>query len=200
MSLGIPLLLCTLAFGPATPPGERTPPRERTRIADTIDYHVRATDPLLHAWISNGGAESATLKSLIDELVASDIIVHVVLVDRIAGGVNGHLYFVTTTPTARYLRIEVTRVGGRADMIALLAHELQHAVEVAHSPGVHDAQSLAGFYLRVGDAMRDTRHYDSAAARVTEDIVRREVLGHHSVPDDELQLMAQLRQQSRSLR
>jgi hypothetical protein len=199
MSLGIPLLMCTLAFGPATPPGERTPSREKTRIADTIDYHVRATDPLLRAWITNGGAQSATLKSLIDELVTSDIIVHVVMVDRISGA-NGHLYFVTTTPTARYLRIEVTRVGGRADMIALLAHELQHAVEVAHSPSVRDANSLATFYLRVGENLRDPRHYDSIAARVTEDIVRREVLGHRSVPDDELQLMAQLRQQSRSVR
>lgn len=199
MSLGIPLLMCTLAFGPAAPPGERTPSRERTRIADTIDYHVRATDPLLRAWITNGGAESATLKSLIDELVASDIIVHVVMVDRLSGA-NGQLYFVTKTPTARYLRIEVTRMGGRADMIALLAHELQHAVEVAHSPGVRDADSLAAFYLRVGENMRDARHYDSIAARVTEDIVRREVLGHRSVPDDELQLMAQLRQQARSTR
>jgi hypothetical protein len=199
MFLGIPLLMCTLAFG-ATPPGERTPSRERTRLADTIDYHVRATDPLLRAWITNGGAESSTLKSLVDELVASDVIVHVVMVDRISGGANGQLYFVTTTPTARYLRIEVTRVGGRADMIALLAHELQHAVEVAHSPGVRDAQSLASFYLRVGDNMRDSRHYDSVAARVTEEIVRREVLGHHTVPDDELQIMAQLRQQTRALR
>jgi hypothetical protein len=199
MSLGIPLLMCTLAFG-ATPPGERTPPRERTKIADTIDYHVRATDPLLRAWITNGGAESATLKSLVDDLVASDIIVHVVMVDHLSGGVNGQLYFVTTTPTARYLRIEVTRRGGRADMIALLAHELQHAVEVAHSPNVRDAQSLASFYLRVGENMRDTRHYDSVAARVTEEIVRREVLGHHTVPDDELQLMAQLRQRSPSVR
>ena len=200
MSLGIPLLMCTLAFGPPTPPGERTPSRERARIADTIDYHVRATDPLLLAGITNGGAESATLKSLIDELVASDIIVHVVMVDRLAGGVNGQLSFVTATATARYLRIEVTRVGGRADMIALLAHELQHAVEVAHSPNVRNAESLAGFYLRVGENMKDWRHYDSMAARVTEDIVRREVLGHHSVPDDELQLMAQLRRQDRSFR
>jgi hypothetical protein len=191
MSVGIPLLVCTLALGPATPS------RERTKIADTVDYHVRATDPLLHAWITNGGAESATLKSLIDQLVASDVIVHVVLLDRIPGGANGQLYFVTTTPTARYLRIEVTRLGGRADMIALLAHELQHAVEVALAPNVRDAESLATFYLRIGDNLKDARHYDSIAARVTEDIVRREVLGHRGVPDDELQLIAQSRQYSR---
>lgn len=194
MFLGIPLLVYTLAFGPPTAS------RERTTMADTIDYHVRATDPLVRAWITNGGAESPTLKALLDELVASDIIVHVVLVDRTSSRASGQLSFVTATPTARYLRIEVTRLDGRADMIALVAHELQHAVEVAHAPGIRDAPSLARFYLTAGENMRDPRHYDSIGARMTEDIVRREVLGHHGVPDDEMQLTAQLRPPARTLR
>ena len=80
MFLGIALVVCTLATGPATPS------RERAKIADTIDYHVRASDPLLRAWIRNGGAESKTLNALLAALTASDVIVHVVLVDRIGGG------------------------------------------------------------------------------------------------------------------
>jgi hypothetical protein len=193
MPLAAPLLVCTLAIGPAAPA------RERSRIADTLDYHVRATDPLVRAWIRNGGAESRTLNGLLADLRASDVIVHVVLVDRIGGGTDGQLYFVTATPTARYLRIEITRLGGRADTIALIAHELQHAAEVAAAPRVRDSESLAAFYLQLG-GIKDPRHYDSAAARVTEDIVRREVLGHRGLPDDEVQLMAQLRQRSHSLR
>src|SRR4029453_18819457 len=128
MSFGLPLLMCTLAIGPATPS------RERPKIADTLDYHVRATDPLVRAWIRNGGSESPTLNGLLADLAASDVIVHVVLVDRIAGGANGQLSFVAATATVRYLRIEITRLGGRADMIALIAHELQHAAEVAGAP------------------------------------------------------------------
>jgi hypothetical protein len=193
MSFGIPLLVCTLAFGPAA----TAPSGDRAKISDTIDYHVRSSDPLVRAWIKNGGSESPTLNALLGQLIESDVIVHVVLVDRIPGGANGQLYFVTKTPTARYLRIEMTRLGGRADTIALLAHELQHAVEVARAPRVRDAQSLAGLYLQLGDSLRDARHYDSAAARVTEDIVRREVLGRRGAPADELQLAAaQSRQRS----
>jgi len=193
MPLAIPLLICMLAFGPATPTRERAP------IADTIDYHVRATDPLVRAWIRNGGAESPTLNRLLAQLTASDVIVHLVLLDRIGGGVDGQLSFVTATPLARYLRIELTRLGGRADMIALIAHELQHAVEVARSPRVRDPQSLATLYLQLGDSMRDPRHFDSVAARLTEDIVRREVLGRRGLPDDEVPLMAQFKR-SHSLR
>jgi hypothetical protein len=186
MSFGLPLLMCTLAIGPATPS------RERPKIADTLDYHVRATDPLVRAWIRNGGSESPTLNGLLADLAASDVIVHVVLVDRIAGGANGQLSFVAATATVRYLRIEITRLGGRADMIALIAHELQHAAEVAGSPRVRDPRSMATLYLHLGASMKDPRRYDSAAARLTEDMVRREVLGHRGLPDDELQLMAQL--------
>jgi hypothetical protein len=110
------------------------------------------------------------------------------------------LYFVTAVPTARYLRIEITRIGSRADVIALIAHELQHAAEIAASPGVRDSTSLSTFYLGMFDNRNDQGHYDSAAARVTEDIVRREMIGHRGPPDEELQLMAQLRRTPRPLR
>ena len=187
MSFGLPLLVCTLAIGPAAAS------RESPRVVNTIDYHVRSTDPLVRAWIKNGAAESQTLSGLLAELAASDVIVHVVLVHRLGGGVDGQLSFVAATPTARYLRIEITRLGARADTIALIAHELQHAAEVAGSPRVRDPQSMATLYLHLGASMKDPRHYDSAAARLTEDTVRREVLGYRGVHGDELQLMAQLR-------
>ncbi len=187
MSFGLSLLVCTLALDPTAAS------RESPRVLNTIDYHVRSTDPLVRAWIKNGAAESQTLSGLLAELAASDVIVHVVLVNRIAGGANGQLYFVTATPTARYLRAEITRVGGRADTIALIAHELQHAAEVAASARVRDSLSLSSLYLGMSEPRRDSGHYDSAAARVTEDIVRREVVSHRTQPDEELQLTAQLR-------
>jgi hypothetical protein len=195
MPLGIPLLVCTLAIGPATPS------RDRPKIVETTDYHVRASNPLVRAWIRNGALESPTLNSLLAELTASDVIVHIELVDRIRSGADGQLYFVTATPTARLLRIEITWVGGRAEMIALIAHELQHAAEVAGARRVRDSVSLATFYLGMLPGNRTaTGHYDSLAARATEDIVRRELLGHRGTPDDELQLMAQYRAPSSPLR
>src|SRR5512141_2906876 len=106
------------------------PVREGARPTDTLAFHVRATDPLMRAWIAKGAAESRTLRDLLAQLAASDIIIHVELVDRIAGGASGQLFFITSTETVRYLRAEIVRGGSRADTIALIAHELQHAAEV----------------------------------------------------------------------
>jgi hypothetical protein len=175
------------------------PPREPIRSNDAVEFHVRTTDPLLRAWITNGAAESQTLHDLLSQLVASDIIVHVQFVDRIPGGASGQLFFVTATPTARYLRAQIVRGGSRADMIALIAHELQHAAEVAAAPRVRDSESLSTLYLGMRDNAGDPNRYDSAAARLTESLVRREVIGHHGIPDDERELMALLTPSRRPL-
>jgi hypothetical protein len=65
---------------------------------------------------------------------------------------------------------------------------------VAAAPRVRDAASLSIFYLGMRDNASDTRRYDSAAARMTESVVRREVISHRGQPDDEIELMAQLKQ------
>lgn len=160
--------------------------------AEAVDYHVRALDPLVRSWIEKGAADSRTLRSLLAELAASDVIVYVELVDRIASGARGQMYFVARTPTARYLRVEIILSGGRADMIALIAHELRHAAEVSASPLVSDSVSLSTFYLGMLENKLDAGHYDSAAARATQDIVRNEILAHRGNPADDLQL-AQLK-------
>ena len=166
--------------------------REIVRNSDAVDFHVRATDSLMRAWIASGANESRTLRELLAQLVASDIIVHVQLVDRIPGGASGQLFFVTATPTARYLRAEIVRGESRTDTIALIAHELQHAAEVAAAPRVRDSKSLSTLYLGMRDNAADPGRYDSAAARLTESLVRREVIAHRSEPDEELLLVAQL--------
>ena len=186
MPLAVTLLVWMLGNHPAAPA------RDLVRDSDTVEFHVRATDPVLRGWIGNGAAESRTLRDLLSRLTASDVIVHLVLVDRLPNGAEGQLYFVTTTPTARYLRAEIVRRGSRSDTIALVAHELQHAAEIAGAPRVRDARSMATFYLAMPENVRDGSRYDSAEARLTESIVRREIVGHHSSADDDLRLIAQL--------
>ena len=51
-------------------------------------------------------------------------------------------------------------------LVALLGHELQHAVEVASAPDVMTPAQLATLYRRIGVPMGPGR-YDSDAARTT---------------------------------
>ena len=192
----MPLAIAMVVWmmGNAGPP----PARDLVRDPDRIDFHVRGTDPLTRAWIAHGAEESRTLRDLLQALTASDIIVHVQLVDRIPGGASGQLSFVTATATARYLRAEIVRGASRADTIALIAHELQHATEVAAAPRVRDAESLSTLYLGMRDNAGDSRRYDSAAARMTESLVRREVIAHRVQPDGEMELLAELKRPARN--
>ena len=53
----------------------------------------------------------------------------------------------------------------------------KNAVEIAGAPQVRDRQTLAHFYLGMGENALSSGQYDSTEARVTEDRVKRELIG-----------------------
>jgi hypothetical protein len=142
------------------------------------DYHVRALDGRVRDLIKIGGIGSRTFAGLIERLAASDLIVYVQTADSLPGGVGGQLSFVTKTATVRYVRIELSPEGSVLEKVALLGHELQHAVEVANAPRVTDSQALAMLYLHIGTARPNGTRYESAAARYAGDRVRDELQGY----------------------
>jgi hypothetical protein len=162
------ILACTLALAPGS---AADPP-----VTDPIGSHVRATDPRAQEWIRVGTTASRTFRALLNRLAASDLIVYVVIVDRIDDAA-GRMYFVTAKGGVRYLRIEVVADRDVGRMVALIAHELQHAVEVADAPRVRDSRTLEMLYLGMLENARRRTQYDSVAARVTEDRVKSEVAG-----------------------
>lgn len=69
--------------------------------------------------------------------------------------VQGKLIFVTAAGGVRYLRIRLACTLTGVRQIAMLGHELRHAVEVANAPWVLDESSLADEYRRIGFPSRD---------------------------------------------
>jgi hypothetical protein len=176
MMVAAAILACTLALTPGLDSPASSAP------VDPIGSRVRALDPRTREWIRIGTAESPTFRALLARLTASDLILYIEIVDRILGGAAGRLYFVTATSSVRYVRIELVAAGNVRDMVALVGHELQHAVEIANAPQVRDAQALALLYLGMGDNALDRSHYDSVAARVAGDRVRSELAGYRAGP------------------
>jgi hypothetical protein len=169
------ILACTLALAPGSD-GDPSPPIDR------IAFHVRAIDPRAQEWIRAGATASPTFRALLSRLAESDLIVYVEIVDRLAGGAAGQMYFITATGGTRYLRIELVADRDTPRMVALLGHELQHTAEVADAPSVRDSRTLGMLYLgMLENAFRGTQ-YDSAAARVTEDRVKGEVTRFRGPP------------------
>lgn len=80
----------------------------------------------------------------------------------------GATRFVTRAGGQRYLRITLDVLVWGDAAIALLAHELQHAWEIAQAPWVIDQATLGQLYRRIGHAGcvgTTCLRYDTAAAR-----------------------------------
>jgi len=90
--------------------------------------------------------------------------------------VGGRLTFLSAVPGARYVIVYLRRQLAPVQLVVSVAHELQHAVEIAETPAIVDGRSLAREYTRIGFSNRlipwattfDTR----AAIDVGEQVLR----------------------------
>lgn len=137
--------LCLVLAAPA--------PRARASATD-LRFHVRSSDRWLGTLVEDGVRTSPTLQALVDRLMASDVIVFVQC-DRMGPShIAGRLTFVTAAGGYRYVVVRMRRLGSRPHQMALLAHELQHAVEIAGAPSIVDQASLGRAYEEIGYANR----------------------------------------------
>ena len=144
--------------------------------ANDVAHHVRTTDRRLARLMHQGWRESATFRTLVARLVRSDVIVYLQCQGYVSTG--GRLSFVGAGGGYRYLMVRLGRVISTSRQIALLGHELQHAVEIADTPEIVDARSLAEQYRRFGHVSHVTRastDYDTLAAIETGYRVLREL-------------------------
>jgi hypothetical protein len=136
--------------------------------------HVRAGDADAGKVLERAQACSPTVARLIAELQETDVIV-LVVAGWLPGSADGITRVLTCTPTVRYLRVVLRLPNSECRLMAVLGHELQHAVEIAHLPGVRDARSLSAAYLRIGIAKEPNRHFETEAAVKAGRQVAREV-------------------------
>jgi hypothetical protein len=118
-------------------------------------------------------ARSAIVRDLIARIAATDVIVYVEVTPspQVA---TARTKLVTATATARFLRIGVSSATPPIDAPALLAHELQHAVEIAEHAEVRTDEGMRQLYAAIGHTHGADR-YESDAARQVERLVRSEL-------------------------
>jgi hypothetical protein len=138
--------------------------------------------------LDEGLRKSPTFRRLVDRIRDSDVIVYIDIRPNVSPNVGGVLTFISRSATDRYLRVIVNGRNSNAMIVALLGHELQHAVEVADDGTVNSGEALRRLYERIGiRTSRDT--YDSQAAQMTGRTVRAEL--HGDTPDTRLARHAQ---------
>ena len=139
---------------------------------------VRPTDTRIAALLKSGLDRSTLLRKIVDQIDAGNTIVYVGLDPQMKKqGLSGRLTFTGNAGTYRYLRVVINPDLGADQIIAAVAHELHHALEVVASPGVRSEKDLRDLYQRIGRENRTTSGtgWETAAARQVGVDVRREL-------------------------
>ena len=138
---------------------------------------IRATDRKAACVLVHGLATSPTVVRLAVAVERSDLYVHVetaLMKELGLRGIAGTMRIVAATPRGRYVRVTISVPDGNANLVAALAHELQHAAEIAPHPEIRNADDLRRFYRIRGFRKPDGTYCTKAAVNVFE-AVRGEV-------------------------
>jgi hypothetical protein len=132
-------------------------------------HHARLTELL-----TVGMSRSDTFRDLVATLDASDVIVHV----SFRAGLTLRSYLahdLVAASTHRYLRVILAIDLPDRDLVPLLAHELQHAVEVSEARDVVDATGMLALFVRIGYAGKGEQVRETEAARRAQQRVKTEL-------------------------
>ena len=116
---------------------------------DTYE-RIRTTDARLAALVDEGVQGSPTFRRLVERLEDSDVVVYLLCEGDARSRIGGRLTFVSAAGGYRDVLVRLAPLEPRSQQIAMLGHELQHAVEIADTPSIVDLPSLARAYERIG--------------------------------------------------
>ena len=176
------VLVCAMVIGvardaaPASAIAPMTAAQVREFMSDPT-RHVRAADGMMTAVLAEGMRRSGTFAHLVLALDKSDVIVYLESGRPLPAAIAGRLLLAAGPQGYRYLRIQVGGHRGSNEIIALVGHELRHALEVAECPEVRDEASLIALYERIGHHSTGAHHYDTVAAQAAGRKVKSELAG-----------------------
>ena len=169
--------LLTLMQPSADAPSVPKRPVTAEALLSAPDRRVRTTDRQIQRLLAQGVRRSTTFADLMRALNESDVIVYIQLVDTLPSTLAGRLMLAADAHGQRYLRIQVRQSLSPNESIALMGHELRHALEVAQAADVRDARGLMALYQRIGDESLPGLHaYETDAAQDIGRQVRMELL------------------------
>lgn len=180
-------LLSVVLLGLAVDPASLSPTREpallepsrvpsATELLAAPTRRVRSNDPRLAHLLADGARRSHTFADLITRVHSTDLIVYVEKTQSLPPDTVGRILLQSVVSRCRYLRIQVKSTLIRDEMIAVIGHELRHALEVAEDPTVLDDKGLRSLYKRIGHPAGPYGGFDTDAAKRTGSQVRVELL------------------------
>ena len=161
-----PMPFGSLVHAAAAAPGRSTPAAGDPGVAtyDTSDRLRPQGDRVPH-WLREARRRSPTVQRLVERIERSDVIVYLDISRSLAPNVAACLTWMAATNSRRIVRASFRMNLGTNDAIAMMAHELQHVVEVIDHPEVRSTETLLDLYTRIGHATgTDGLRWDTADA------------------------------------
>lgn len=110
---------------------------------------VRAADDSFRALIREGDARSATFRAMVDEIQQSNAVVMVVFGLCANGQFRSCVSHIGGSAHTRTIRILINPRTTDDRLIATIAHELHHALEIIRS-GAVNAEQVQALYRKIG--------------------------------------------------
>jgi hypothetical protein len=147
-------------------------------VLGAMSPRVRTTNPGVAAIIREGIKRSITFADLITQLGATDLIVYVERSRDLPRALDGRVLLLPMTHQQRYARAEIRADLPASEEIGVIAHELQHALEIAREASVKTIEAMSALYRRIGIPGRGDHSYDTMAAKEMGKTVRAELGGY----------------------
>ena len=147
-----PLAVLLLWLPPDTPPCPAAP-------------RVRAASAMVQSLLDEAARSSGTVRALMERLAHTDAIVYVELTSSPQIAI-ARTKLVTATRDARFLRVGIKASTPFPELTPVIAHELQHAVEIAERPEIRGDAALKRLYARIGWQAGGDRFETDAAREV----------------------------------
>lgn len=157
----VPVLITALAFAPVplrAPVRAVAPVPPTSGVAAPVDADNAAGDRLrpqgdrVAQWLREAQRRSPTVRRLVERIERSDVIVYLDVNRGLAPNVAACLTWMAATSSRRIVRASFRMNLGVNDAIAMVAHELQHVVEIIDHPEVRSTGTLLDLYTRIGHA------------------------------------------------
>jgi hypothetical protein len=124
--------------------------------------------------------QSPTLRALVEKVEAEPILVFIEGDIRMPERIGARLSFVTSVNALRYVRVDIDCTLSPRRQIALLAHELQHALEIGERTDILDTEDMELLYEEIGFQSfehRSHKSYETEAAQAIQRAVDDELGG-----------------------
>ena len=150
---------------------------------------VRSLRAPAAALLESARDRSATVRRLLDEIAATDVIVYVE-VARDPRVPRARTALLSSDPARRFLLVTVNAGFNKVTQASLLGHELQHVLEIGRAHDVFDQDSLRRFYQRIGRDGQARDRFETTAADVAGRRVFEEVSASSRKHTDVVRAMA----------